>query len=84
MVLSWNCILVYVLRDSGVRGHLTSGRIEFEAGKGLTVYGNSGLLNEYISGVKLRSWRVFCQGKPLPAWSQVMPEDADRLAREAF
>jgi hypothetical protein len=84
MIPSWNCVLVYVLRDSGVRGRLTSGRIEFEAGKGVSIYGNSGLLNAYISGVRLRSWKVFCQGTALPAWSQVMAEDAERLATDVF
>ena len=84
MVLSWNCVLVYILRDTGIRGRVTSGRLEFEAGKGLSVYDNCGPLNEYISGARLRSWRVFYHGTPLPAWSQVMPEDAELLAREAF
>jgi hypothetical protein len=30
--LSNNCVLVYVLRHSGVRGCLTSGKIEFDEG----------------------------------------------------
>lgn len=62
MVLSWNCVLVYVLRETGVRGRLTSGRIELEASKGLRVYSSGGSLNEYISGARLRSCRVFLPG----------------------
>jgi len=50
--VSNNCVLVYVLRHSGVRGCLTSGKIEFDEGKGLRVYNAFGTLNEYILGVR--------------------------------
>src|SRR6516165_2646787 len=47
-----NCVLAYVLRHSGVRECLTSGKIEFDEGKGLRVYSAFGTLNEYILGVR--------------------------------
>jgi hypothetical protein len=84
MVLSLDCVLVYVLGGSGVKGRLTSGRIELDEREGLRVYGDSGSLNHYISGARLRSWRVFCKGTPLAGWDHVMPVDADRLASDTF
>ena len=54
--------LIYILRDSGVFGSLTSGRIERD-GEGLTVYNKSGDVNEYASGSKLKELERF------PRWS---------------
>ena len=78
LILSTDCILVFVLRESGVRGQLTSGRIERREDETLSVYNDSGVMNEYISGARMRSWAVFRRGVPLADWSHVMPED-DRL-----
>ena len=55
-----------MLRHGGVRGRLTSGRVAFDEGKGLTVYDPFGGLNEYISGARMRSWRVFREGCSIP------------------
>ena len=82
MVLSSDCVVVFVLRDSGVRGSLASGRIEPLPDMTLNIYNSHGVLNEYISGARLRSWRVFSHGTPLPDWSHVMPEDAEALAKQ--
>ena len=82
MTLSVDCVLVFVLRESGVSGHLTSGHIERAEGEGLRVYDEFGTPIEYFSGPKLRSWRVFRKGAPLDEWSSVMPEDQQRLARQ--
>jgi hypothetical protein len=76
MTLSIDCVLLYVLRGSGVLGRLTSGRIECHEGEGIRVYDRFDCLNDYVSGARLRSWSVFCSGCPIPEWSHVMPEDA--------
>jgi hypothetical protein len=34
MTLSRNCILLYVLRQSGVRGHMTEGKVELHECEG--------------------------------------------------
>jgi hypothetical protein len=83
VILSSDCVLVYVLRHSGVAGRLTSGKIELEEGKGLMVYDSFGVLNEYVSGDRLRSWSVFDRGIPIPEWSQVAPEDARLVGEKA-
>ncbi len=80
MTLSSDLVLVYVLLRSGVRGLLTSGRIERRESGELEVYDKFGELNEYISGARLRSWRFFSEGFPVPEWSRVSPEDAQLLA----
>ena len=79
--LSLDCILVYVLRESGVRGHLTSGRIERRQDQTLSVYDDSGVPIEYISGDRMRSWRVFQGGTPLAEWSRVITGDEHLLRR---
>ena len=82
LYLSDKRVLAYVLCQSGVRGCLKSGRIEFDQSDGLRIYDSFGILNEYISGARTRSWRVFINGVSAPEWSHVMPEDAQRLAKE--
>jgi hypothetical protein len=79
MVLSCDCVLLYVLH-SGVRGRVTSGKAELDEREGVIVYDRFGTLNEYISGDRLRSWTVIRGGTPVPGWSNIMPEDAARLA----
>jgi hypothetical protein len=50
MTLSSNCILFYVLRQSGVRGHATEGKVELHERDGLILYDRFGIRNEYFSG----------------------------------
>jgi len=79
MTLSSNCILYYALRESGVRGHLTEGKVSLHERDGLIVYDRFGTLNEYLSGERLRSWTVIRDGVPVPGWSHIMPEDTTPL-----
>ena len=79
MTLSLDCVLIYILRHSGVVGRLASGRIEICDAEGLRVYDGIGRLNEYLSGDRLRSWRVIRYGSAVPDWSHVMPEDLPLL-----
>ncbi len=82
MTLSSNCILVYVLRGSGVRGRATEGRVVLDEREGLRVYDKFGMLNEYLSGERLRSWSLIHDGVPVPGWSHILPEDALRLTEQ--
>lgn len=66
MTLSNSCILYYVLRESGVRGYLTEGKVALHGSQGIMVYDRYGALNEYISGEHLRSWCVMRDGVPVP------------------
>jgi hypothetical protein len=66
MTLSSNCVLYYVLRESGVRGQLTEGNVELHERKGILVYDRYGTPNEYISGEHLSSWSVVRDGVPVP------------------
>jgi hypothetical protein len=82
-------VLVYILAESGVKGHLNSGRIERNASGKLTVFHVQGDLFEYISGERLRSWCVIGpDGKPIDGWREILPEDLPRilpgLPRPAF
>ena len=84
MKLSRNCVLIFVLRQSGCVGRLASGRIErLEAG-GLNVYDASGALNEYLSGSNLRSWCVFGpDGSPIAGWMDMLLEDRPLIDAKA-
>ncbi len=75
MDLSNDCVLVFVLRPSGVRGRLTAGRVEQQPGGDLSVLNSYGMRNDYISGRNLRSWQVFRHGFPLEHWSRISAED---------
>jgi hypothetical protein len=76
VVLSEDVFLVYVLADSGVRGRLTSGRIERQSSGKLTVFDLRGEQFEYLSGERIRSWCVVGpDGKPVDGWNQILPED---------
>ena len=81
MKLSNDRVLHFVLRESGVVGHVTSGRVERVAHQ-IKVYNKLGELNEYISESRLRSWCVAEGGRQLPEFTHIMPEDRDRLAIE--
>jgi hypothetical protein len=74
-------VLVFVLRRSGVSGHITAGRIERDGPVGLNVYtGPDGKINEYISGSNLRSWCVLGpDGHALPEWQHIEDEDRYKI-----
>lgn len=79
MVLSESVTLVYVLKESGVRGHLSSGRIERHAGS-LDVFDARGERVDYVSGKRLRSWCVVdAQGQPVDGWREILPEDLPKI-----
>ena len=80
MLLSDEAVLVYILAESGVRGHLTSGRIERTPSGTLDVYDGWGEPFHYLSGKRLRSWCVVdASGKPLDGWREILPEDLPRI-----
>lgn len=80
--LSDNCALYYVLRESGVGGHVTSGRAELHEPEGVVVFDVYGRRNEYISGERLRSWSVIRGGVLVPGWSHIAPEDTLRFSSQ--
>lgn len=83
MDLSDNTVLVYVLEESGVHGHLTSGRIERHAGN-LDVFDARGERVDYLSGKRIRSWcLVDAKGQPLDGWREILPEDHPKIIRGA-
>lgn len=80
MVLSPDVFLVYVLAESGVTGHLTSGRIERNASGTLTVFDAHGYPFNYLSAGRLRSWCVVGpNGRPIDGWREILPEDLPRI-----
>jgi hypothetical protein len=79
MELSDNTVLVYVLKGSGVRGHLTSGRIERRA-EALDVFDAQGERVDYLSGRRIRSWCVVdARGQPVDGWREILPEDVPKI-----
>ena len=80
MVLSDQACLVYVLAESGVRGKLTSGRIERNPSGGLDVFDQHGDKFDYLSGDRLRSWCVVgVEGKPIDGWGEILPQDLPKI-----
>ncbi|MFN7999117.1 MAG: hypothetical protein U0Q18_36185 [Bryobacteraceae bacterium] len=79
--LSFDRVLIFVLR-SGCVGRLTSGRIVRDQAGHLRVFGPSmAVVNDYVSGVNLRSWSVVkLNGETLGGWSSVLPEDRERIS----
>ena len=76
IVLSAEVALVYILAATGVRGQLTSGRIERNPSGRLDVFDARGEWFEYLSGERLRSWCVVgpdCQ--PMDGWREILPKD---------
>jgi hypothetical protein len=63
MIFQRTTVLRYVLRESGVSGRLTSGRIEVDSSEGMKIVDTVGSLNAYISSTRLRSWVPPCHGK---------------------
>ncbi|MGP0075799.1 MAG: hypothetical protein ACLPWF_28115 [Bryobacteraceae bacterium] len=79
-VLSQEAALVYILAESGVRGHLTSGRIERNSDGTLDVFDAWGNRIDYVSGNRLRSWCVIGpDGNPIDGWREILPEDLPRI-----
>lgn len=79
MHLSDSAVLVYILKESGVRGHLTSGRIERRAGA-LDVFNTRGERVDYLSGKRIRSWCVMdAKGQPVDGWREILPEDLPKI-----
>jgi hypothetical protein len=84
MVLSDNTVFVYVLKESGVRGHLSSGKIERPGTGALDVFDARGDRIDYLSGTRIRSWcLVNAQGQPVDGWREILPEDLTRILRGA-
>jgi hypothetical protein len=76
MVLSDEAVLVYFLAESGVKGRLSSGRIERRPSGGLDVFDARGEPFEYLSGGRIRSWCVLDpKGMPIAGWQEIQPED---------
>lgn len=79
MHLSDTAVLVYVLKETGVRGHLTSGRIERRTGA-LDVFNERGERVDYLSGKRIRSWCVVdTKGQPVDGWREILPEDLPKI-----
>ncbi|HTW63724.1 MAG TPA: hypothetical protein VME17_03870 [Bryobacteraceae bacterium] len=80
IVLSDDVMLVYVLAESGVRGQLTSGRIERGPAGTLDIFDILGNRFDYLSGGRLRSWCVVGpEGKPVDGWREIRPEDVPKI-----
>jgi len=81
--LSSERILVYVLASSGVRGKLTTGRIERNADEGLDVFDAQGDRIDYLSGGRIRSWCVVdVLGKRVDGYGEILPEDLPKIFSE--
>ncbi|MFZ0339570.1 MAG: hypothetical protein WAL45_16155 [Terracidiphilus sp.] len=75
--------MVYVLAESRVTGHLTSGRIERRPCGKLDVFDARGERFEYLSGQRLRSWCVIGpEGDPVDGWREILPEDLPKILPE--
>ena len=80
MALSAEVVLVYILAESRVKGHLTAGRIERNASGKLTIFDVHGEPFEYLSAERLRSWCVVGpDGRPIDGWQEILPEDLPRI-----
>ena len=79
-VLSDEAILVYILTETGVRGHLTEGKIRRGPTGRLDVFDARGNRIDYLSGNRLRSWcLVDALGKPIDGWREILPEDLPKM-----
>jgi len=83
MILSESAVLVYVLKTSGVRGHLMSGRIERRGPGALDVFNARGDPLEYLSGKRIRSWCIVdARGQALDGWQEILQEDLPKIFAE--
>ncbi len=84
IALSFETSLEYVLRESGVHGRLTVGRVERIGREQLNVYDEHGALLDYLSGTALRTWCVIdVRGVPLEGWSVIQPLDRGQVGSQA-
>lgn len=81
--LSFDCVFVYILRQSDVLGRLTSGSVQWD-GATLAVHDTYEYPLEYFSGDRLKSWAVFRSGALLGQYSRFDPEDLNRLQTRSF
>ncbi len=82
MKLSFDCVLLYVLRHSGCAGRLSHGRVERLGSTELNVYDSSGDRIEYISGKRTSSWCLLGPDNyPIDGWCEIHPEDALAIQR---
>jgi hypothetical protein len=80
MILSDEVSLVYVLAESGVRGKLTSGRVERSLAGELDVFDPHGNKFAYLSGRRLKSWCVVgADGEPMDGWGKILAEDRTKI-----
>jgi hypothetical protein len=80
MVLSDEVCVVYVLAETGVRGKLTSGRVERNTSGELDVFDPQGNKFEYLSRGRLRSWCVVGpNGEPVDGWRNILAEDLPKI-----
>jgi hypothetical protein len=80
IALSDEAILVYVLRDSGLRGQLMAGRVERTESGQLSVFDGFGSPFAYLSGGRIRSWCIFGRdGTPMEEWREVQSEDLSKI-----
>lgn len=78
-------VLVYILAESGVRGRLTSGRIERGTNGTLNVFDSRGNRFEYLSGHRFRSWCVLDgAGNPVDGWGEILPGDLPKLTPQSI
>jgi hypothetical protein len=71
---------VYILAATGVRGHLSAGRIQRGPGRSLDVFDQTGKRIDYLSGDRLRSWCVLGpEGAPVEGLGEILPEDRPRI-----
>jgi hypothetical protein len=79
-VLSFDAVFIYILAETGVRGHLTSGRVQRGPDGTVELFDVYGRRFDYLSGNKLRSWCVVdAAGRPLDGWREILPEDLPRI-----
>lgn len=79
-VLSDEAVLVYILTETGVRGHLTQGHVRRGPAGTLDVFDVRGTRIDYLSGKRLRSWCLFdVLGNPIEGWREIQPEDLPKM-----
>ena len=81
--LSFDCVFVYLLRQSNVLGRLTSGSVRWKCGSP-TVFDSYGYPIPYCSSDRLRSWAIFRNGALAPEFSRFDAEDLARLQSRAL
>jgi len=81
MVLSDQVSFVYILAESGFRGHLIAGYIERNSTGALDVFNAWGEWFEDLSGKRLRGWcLVGPDGTPVDGWREILPQDLPKIS----